>query len=210
MGRPKRYDRDDVLQRAMQLFWAEGFHNTSSRELADAMGINVSTLYSEFESKEGLYTAALDLYERDVVAAFFSALDAPDASMATVRATLRQFPAMARQVAVAPGCLVTNAAIEHAPNAAVSHDTMTRYIARISRGIQHAMTNTADAQRIDSAAVTQFSHQLVAVLIGLFVMSRAQVDGAILDDVAESAVAQLDAFAQTHGIAIGQSQRPGV
>lgn len=194
MGRRKAYEREGVLTLALNAFWAEGYHSTSARALADSTGVNVSTLYSEFGSKEGLYSAALEMYERDVVTAFFGPLEAPDATIATVRATLRQFPAMAKQVSKAPGCLVTNAAVEQAPTPLASHDAMGRYIDRVSAGIQHAISNTRDARPLDPAAAERFAHQLVAVFIGLFVMTRAQVDPAILDDVVESAVVQLDAF----------------
>lgn len=202
MGRPKAYERDEVLARAMEVFWADGYHATSTRDLAAAMGINVATIYAEFQSKEGLYAAALDLYEREVVTAFFGPLDESDASIATVRSTLRQFPAMARRVEVAPGCLVTNAAIERAPDAGVSRDTMSRYVDRVTTGISHAMTNTQMSHRVDPREVRRLSRQLTATLIGLFVMTRSQVRPAVLDDVAASAVAQLDAFARENGIPV--------
>lgn len=197
MARQKTYERDEVLTRAMNAFWDNGFYSTSTRELAGAMGINVATMYTEFGSKEGLYAAALEQYEREVVGAFFGPLEAPDASIETVRATLRQFPAMAAQVAVAPGCLVTNAAVERAPDAAASHDVMARYVARISAAIRRALANSAGEAAADPGAVARMSDHLVAVLLGLFVMTRAQVESAVLDNVAESAVEQLDTFFAT-------------
>lgn len=200
MGRQKTYDRDEVLTDAMNTFWENGFHNTSTRELAAAMGLNVATLYTEFGSKEGLYSASLEQYERDVVGAFFGPLEAPDASLDTVRATLRLFPAMAQKVAAAPGCLVTNAAVERAPDAAASADVMARYVARIAAGIGRALMNTHAPAESDSAAVARFSHHLVAVLLGMFVMSRAHIDATVLHDVAESAVDQLNSFAAQHGL----------
>lgn len=200
MGRRKAYGREEVLARGLDAFWTGGYHATSARQLAAASGVNVSTLYSEFESKEGFYSAALDRYEREVVSAFFGPLEAPDASLATVRATLRQFPAMVKQVAAPPGCLVTNAAVEQAPSAAASHAAMARYVRRVADGIQHAILNTATDSRMDGLAVRQLAHQLVATLIGFFVMARAQVSLEVLDDAVESAVRQVDAFAAQHGI----------
>lgn len=200
MARQKTYQRDDLLDRVMHRFWADGYHRTSARELAASTGVNVSTLYSEFLNKEGLYAAALDRYERTVVDRFFGPLEAPDASIATVRATLAQFPAMARTVDVAPGCFVTNAAIEHAPSAADSASAMARYIARVSAGIQHALTNTGHAHAIDDAETRALANHVTATLLGLFVMTRAQTNFGILDDVVQSAIAQIDAFAARYGI----------
>ena len=195
MGRRKTYERDEVLTSAMNTFWESGFHKTSARELAGAMGVNVATIYTEFGSKEGLYAAALEHYEREVVDAFFGPLEGPDASIETLRAALRQFPALAAQVAAAPGCLVTNAAVERAPDPSASHEVMSRYVARIAAGARHALTNASAGGQPDPAALERFANHLVAVLLGMFVMTRAQVEEAVLNDVAESAVAQVDAFA---------------
>ena len=52
----------------MELFWQRGFHATSTKALADHMGINVYSLFAEFDSKQGLFETALALYDREVVA----------------------------------------------------------------------------------------------------------------------------------------------
>ena len=63
MGRPKQFDRDDVLERALDLFLEVGYHDASVRRLSTAMGINVATLFSEFGDKEWLYGHAMAKYE---------------------------------------------------------------------------------------------------------------------------------------------------
>ena len=60
MGRTKSYERDDSLDAAMKVFCARGYHAVTTRELTDAMGLNVYSLYGEFGSKQGLYEAAID------------------------------------------------------------------------------------------------------------------------------------------------------
>jgi len=57
-GRPKTDDRATVTAAAMELFWKRGYHDVSTRELVDAMGINMNTLYTEFGTKAGLFSAA--------------------------------------------------------------------------------------------------------------------------------------------------------
>jgi AcrR family transcriptional regulator len=61
-GRPKTFDRDHALEAAMILFWNRGFEQTSVDELAAAMGIQTSSLYSSFGDKESLYLEAVDHY----------------------------------------------------------------------------------------------------------------------------------------------------
>jgi AcrR family transcriptional regulator len=63
-GRPKTFDRDHALEAAMMLFWNRGFEQTSVDELAAAMGIQTSSLYSSFGDKESLYLEAVDHYLR--------------------------------------------------------------------------------------------------------------------------------------------------
>ena len=61
-GRPKAFDRVAALEAAMLLFWERGFEQTCVDDLAAAMGIQTSSLYSSFGDKEALYLAAVDHY----------------------------------------------------------------------------------------------------------------------------------------------------
>lgn len=69
MGRPKKFDRDDVLDKAALVFWENGFKGTTLQDLEQATGVNKSGLYSEFKNKEDLYFASLHRYIAGLVAA---------------------------------------------------------------------------------------------------------------------------------------------
>jgi AcrR family transcriptional regulator len=62
MGRPRKFKREDVLQKALPVFWKYGFARTTLPDLELATGVNKSGLYSEFESKEELFLACLKYY----------------------------------------------------------------------------------------------------------------------------------------------------
>jgi len=62
MGRPKNFSREEVLAKAMPVFWKHGFSDTSIQELERATGVNKSGLYSEFRDKEDLFVACLRYY----------------------------------------------------------------------------------------------------------------------------------------------------
>jgi AcrR family transcriptional regulator len=62
-GRPRGFDRDDVLDRAMRLFWERGFEATSISELTEAMGITPPTLYTFFGDKKQLFLEAVARYQ---------------------------------------------------------------------------------------------------------------------------------------------------
>src|SRR5277367_3480396 len=62
MGRPKNFSREDVLRKAIPLFWERGFADTSVQDLEKATGVNKSGLYSEFASKEEIFLESLKYY----------------------------------------------------------------------------------------------------------------------------------------------------
>ena len=62
MGRHKTYDRDEVLERALTLFWEKGYEGTHLQQLVDTTGLNRFSLYKEFGGKEGLFAEAVSRY----------------------------------------------------------------------------------------------------------------------------------------------------
>jgi len=63
MGRPRIFDVDQALDRALQVFWQKGYEGASLSDLTAAMGINRPSLYAAFGNKEALFRKALDRYE---------------------------------------------------------------------------------------------------------------------------------------------------
>jgi AcrR family transcriptional regulator len=63
MGRPRAFDEEKALDRAMKVFWRKGYEGASLSDLTAAMGINSPSLYGAFGSKEGLFKAVLELYD---------------------------------------------------------------------------------------------------------------------------------------------------
>lgn len=64
-GRPREFDREAALERAMRLFWEQGYEGTSMSALVAALGIASARIYAAFGSKEGLFREAVALYEKD-------------------------------------------------------------------------------------------------------------------------------------------------
>jgi AcrR family transcriptional regulator len=62
MGRPKGFNREEVLEKAMPVFWKHGFADTSLQDLERATGVNKSGLYTEFRDKDDLFMACLRHY----------------------------------------------------------------------------------------------------------------------------------------------------
>lgn len=62
VGRKRSFDKDEALDKAMRVFWDNGFAGTSLSDLTDALGINKPSLYAAFGNKEQLFDAALNHY----------------------------------------------------------------------------------------------------------------------------------------------------
>lgn len=62
MGRPKLFTRDEVLDKAIPVFWKHGLAETTVQDLESATGVNKSGLYAEFDDKEDLFVASLRRY----------------------------------------------------------------------------------------------------------------------------------------------------
>src|SRR5437870_13901619 len=68
VGRPKAFEHDVVLDRAMHVFWSRGYEATSIQLLVDRMGIQRGSLYDTFGDKRALFFAAITHYDRAVTA----------------------------------------------------------------------------------------------------------------------------------------------
>ena len=66
MARKKEYNEDLVVEKAMNLFWRNGYETTSMQMLEKEMGINKFSIYSSFGSKHGLFLESLKSYKRKV------------------------------------------------------------------------------------------------------------------------------------------------
>jgi AcrR family transcriptional regulator len=77
IGRPREFDVDEALDRALMVFWAKGYEGTSLSDLTEAMGITRPSLYAAFGNKEALFRKAFDRYVASRADFWNTALNAP-------------------------------------------------------------------------------------------------------------------------------------
>jgi AcrR family transcriptional regulator len=70
MARKKQYNEDIVIEKAMHLFWRNGYESTSMQMLEKEMGINKFSIYSSFGNKHGLFLETLKSYKQKVNSIF--------------------------------------------------------------------------------------------------------------------------------------------
>src|SRR6266852_3492764 len=109
-GRPRAFDIDKALDRALGVFWRKGYEGTTLSDLTEAMGINRPSLYAAFGSKEGLFRKALDRYAEGPAAYVREALNEP-----TARAVAERLLGGAADLLTDPrhprGCLAVQGAL---------------------------------------------------------------------------------------------------
>lgn len=86
MSRPKAYERNKVLDDAMQLFWQKGYHGTSLSELVTMTGLNKHSMYKEFGSKAGLFDECIENYWRKIVQELLEILKKKPLGIPNIRA----------------------------------------------------------------------------------------------------------------------------
>ena len=106
MGRPKSYSRDAVIEKAMGVFWQNGYKATSVSDIVRETGLNTASMYKEFGDKEGLFSETLNHYRDHVIGPRYRIL-IDDPNMSGVEMFLRNvFLGAAKKQY--KGCLMMN------------------------------------------------------------------------------------------------------
>ena len=174
MGRNKTYERDDLLELAVDLFRSNGFASTSAAMLEEALGVNRSSIYAEFGSKQALFDEALQRYRESVVDQRFGPLEEPGAGLAGIKELFSFYGAAGHGPAAGRGCLLCNTAIEFGPTDPSGTEAISRYFERIHRAFESALDDASRNGEVRSSLdTTEEAHFLTASALGIFVMLRA-------------------------------------
>lgn len=196
-GRPRSFDRDAALRRAMEVFWRHGYEGTSLSQLTTAMGINAPSLYAAFGSKEALFREAVELYESTEGALALGALEAPTAREA-VESMLRGNVADYADPAKPPGCMIVLAAT----TGTVGNEGVRAFLADQRRAGEEALRRRLQ-QGVDDgdlpldADVATIAAFVTTVQQGLSIQARDGATRATLDAIVDHALTVWDAMTAT-------------
>lgn len=109
-GRPREFDADEALDKALHVFWRRGYEGTSLSDLTEAMGISRPSLYAAFGNKEELFRRAMDRYSKGPAAYTHEALKEPTARLVAER-LLRSTADSLTDPCNPPGCLGVQGAL---------------------------------------------------------------------------------------------------
>ena len=116
MPRPKAFDPDAALQKAMHVFWERGYEATSVQDLVEGMGINRFSLYSTFGNKHQLFVTVLERYCATIGANLVGDLEHSAAGLTAIRQFFTRLVDFFASAKGWRGCLMTNTAVELAPH----------------------------------------------------------------------------------------------
>jgi AcrR family transcriptional regulator len=169
LGRPRAFDPDAALDRAMHVFWTKGYEGASLSNLTRAMRINRPSLYAAFGNKHQLFQKALDRYVQGPLAFFGKALAAPK-----VRDVIEQIffgvTRMSETPEVPPGCLLVQGALAGGNPSARKEVTARRLAAdaALRRRLERAKQEGDLPKNADPA---ELAHYVMTVVRGMAVQA---------------------------------------
>ena len=185
-GRPRAFDPDAALERAMHVFWAKGYEGASLSDLTRAMRINRPSLYAAFGNKEQLFRKVLDRYMDGPVAYFGEALAAPKARD-VVEEIFVGTARMAEDPRIPTGCLMVQGALACGSASARKEVTARRAAAEVAlrRRLQRAKREGDLPKNADPA---ELAHYAMTVVRGMAVQSAGGASRDQLHRVAQIAL----------------------
>lgn len=125
-GRPRVFDPDDALEKALQIFWKRGYEGASLAELTETLGINKPSLYAVFGNKEELFKKALSKYAQGPVAFVGDVVNEP-----TARKVAESFLMKAAEFLTGSdhprGCMIVQGALSCGESAELVHQLLIHF-----------------------------------------------------------------------------------
>ncbi|PKG64559.1 MULTISPECIES: TetR/AcrR family transcriptional regulator [Pseudoalteromonas] len=114
MANKVKFERDNVVRVASQLFWQKGFHATSTRDLQEAVNMRPGSIYSAFGSKEGLYCESLKDYTVQMKTQIEGFLSSADTVLGGLRAFVENVVIKTKDCSPSAICMLVKANSEFA------------------------------------------------------------------------------------------------
>jgi TetR/AcrR family transcriptional repressor of nem operon len=193
MARPAQFEREAVLDKAMQAFWDHGYCATSMAELMKATGLQPGSLYGAFDSKQGLFLAALDHYGERGAGRLRQALADADSPLQGIRGFFRRLAGDIADPKARRSCLLVNTVLELSRQDAAVQQRVNSHLDAMEelfrQALEAARTSGELAPDKDPAALAAF---LMTSIWGLRVLGGTDPAPERVHAVLEQLLAQLD------------------
>jgi TetR/AcrR family transcriptional regulator, transcriptional repressor for nem operon len=193
MARTKDFDEDEVLAKAINLFWRKGYNGTSMQDLVDTLGISRSSLYDTFGDKHQLYLKALESYQQAETAKRNSILDKPIPAKTAIRQLLDLTILELINDKQHKGCFLINAAVETAPH----NKEVNTIICRNEQALETAFYEVIlRGQKSGEISTKQDARALARLIfntiVGFRVTGKSATDKSVFEDIVRLTLSVLD------------------
>ncbi len=194
MARPKEFNPDEALDKAMHVFWHKGYEATSMEDLLAAMDINRGSLYATFGDKRQLFLKAMDRYcTGGGVGSRISILHQPGPALPLIRRFIAAMLEFGLSDPQRRGCMITNTVMELAPH---EKDIAKKVAGRLQMAEEAFFTLLMRAQQEGDLAQDKDPRALARVLVtmmqGTIVMIKAGLPADQIRQTADTALSILD------------------
>ncbi|MFC9682440.1 TetR/AcrR family transcriptional regulator [Streptomyces sp. NPDC056948] len=178
-GRPREFDKEQTLARALELFWSRGYGATSVQDLVDALAVERGSLYGTFGDKRRFYLDAVrlywEVYERHLTTALDTTPLLP--ALREILTHPARLDELISDVGVPQGCLVGNTTAELVPQDSEATEVVTRSYRRFTEIVTDALRRAQAAGEVTANSSPEAQAQLLLYIVqGLSLVSRAGLD----------------------------------
>ncbi|MDF1847751.1 MAG: TetR/AcrR family transcriptional regulator [Parvibaculaceae bacterium] len=192
MGRKQEFDPVDATSKAMHLFWAKGYYDTSIRDLVAATGVNYYGLYNVFDDKRGLFLAALDRYRATVTTQILASLTETTSPLTGIQNAFDRAYDLMKPTRGHAGCFMCNTAIELAPHDTEAAQKVQAHLKQLKLGFQAALERAQEAGELSgNADPKSLGEYLATTAYSLGMLVRAGMSPAYVKRHAQNALSIL-------------------
>jgi TetR/AcrR family transcriptional regulator, transcriptional repressor for nem operon len=191
-GRPRSFDEDAAVERAMAVFWSRGYHATALPDLLRATKLSRGSLYAAFGDKHSLFLRALDRYIADAEARLNIELDSRKDPIDGLRSYLAGYVDRTSGSHGRRGCLVIATAMELAGRDNDVNRRIASFFKVMERQVTDALTRAKSAGKLaDGIDPANAARILVCFVEGLRVISKTASPGDITRAAADALLDRL-------------------
>ena len=193
MPRPKEFNPDEAIEKAMQVFWHKGYEATSMEDLLTAMDLNRGSLYDTFGDKRTLFLKVMDRYCTTFVGPKFSLLDQPGPALPTLRRFVGDMIDGGLADPQRRGCLIANTVMELSPHEKEIASTLRQVLKMVEDTFFNVLARAKQQGELkddkDPRALARF---LATMMQGTIVMIKAGASADVVKQTAETALSIVD------------------
>ncbi len=193
-GRPRSFDKDEALKKAMYVFWEKGYEGTTMADLIQSIGMKAPSIYAAFGNKDAIFKEVVQAYLPTVVSGQLKALNSSPKIYDAVEATLKTCVSLYTGNDNPHTCLVMTAAINTAPEHAEHVETLKilreKYKAAWKKRFEMA---EADLQLTDEANPSELAEYFTTIIQGMTIKAK---DGASQDTLSSTSKLALKTLSQ--------------